>query len=180
MPTLEVGPVDRNGVEFTYTTFHAQGTNQAFDRLTPVVPRDGLGIINPNDAIEVIDHLEKHRISDLFKIFISANRIHVLKTPEDSPPGTIQFAADQATVVSQDSLARDVPRVGSYRAVVTLVPRDDRKTWVGARVLKKAERGADKFDISMLDYCASEIEGNESEMKRIEQMATIEVSVDHF
>ena len=47
-------------------------------------------------------------------------------------------------------------------------------------MLKKAERGVDKFDISMLDYCASEIEGNESEMKRIEQMATIEVSADHF
>ena len=168
MPSTDSELDDKNSYEFIYSMFKAQGDDEAYNRLTPAIPRNQFGIVDPNDALEVISSLEKNRISDLFKVLVSTNRIHVLKGHPNSPPGTMQFVTDQATVISQDSCTRGTPRVGSYRAVVTLIPREDRKSWVGARVIKTGEKeiiGNDR----VIEYAGKEEELNERGMKEIEQ-----------
>ena len=88
MPSTDSELDEKNSYEFIYSMFKAQGDDEAYNRLTPAIPRNQFGIVDPNDALEVIASLEKNRISDLFKVLVSTNRIHVLKGHPNSPPGT--------------------------------------------------------------------------------------------
>ena len=62
---------NKNGYEFVYSMFKAQGDDEAYNRLTPAIPRNQFGVVDPNDALEVIANFEKNRISDLFKVLVS-------------------------------------------------------------------------------------------------------------
>ena len=75
----------------------------------------------------------------------------------------MQFVTDQATVVSQDSAKCETPRIGSYRAVVTLIPREDCLSWVGARTVKKSEKEI-PLNVRVVEYAESE------KVKDMEQM----------
>ena len=139
MPSLESLPLDQNGYRFVYNIFKAQGDNVAFNRLRQSTPTNRVGLMTPLNALQMVEEMENFRVPDLFKLMVSTNRVHVLKAPLGSPSGSMIFATDLATVVTQDSILRDVPHIGSYRAIITLVPRKDKETWVGTRVVRQEE-----------------------------------------
>ena len=160
MPSLEDFSLDRNGYEFVYSLFRDQGNDTAYGRLTPTRPINVMGVSHPNDTLEVIRDLEDTRVSDLFKIMVTTNRVQALALPNGTPPGTMQFITDQATVMAQDSIIRDVPRIGNYRALITLIPREEKKTWVGARVVRREEK---ELELQRKDEEVSDIEDDEDD-----------------